>query len=470
MAAGRRGTGACRGGPGIALLLAGGLLLPGTGAVQGQQGSPARTVEASRGWIGIVHEGDGQGAPALHEFPGGHTGLVVKDVVAGSPARAAGLRPGDVILAMDGRPLAPATPTMLQVRDGQAVQLRLLRDGRVVETRLVAARRPSEPELVALGERTARVDSLRVHIIQEMDSLLERDQRLGRSHSIISIFRLEEEGRPVVVVQAPRSPEASTGGPAVPAPPPAPPGVREPVFPFRFEVTGEGAPSGGDRPEPWGWVSGLMGQEPGGVPFGTFVLSRDRVDGLVEELKAVRGSLEALQAEERARERQRGSGEAGREGSRLETDLQRVRDAQRRLHAEAQRLEREMRLEGQRSLRREAQVPPAWTPAVAPPVPGRPLSPYVLGQRMVAGAEMTALNPDLAEYFGGEEGLLVLDVVSGSPAAEAGILVGDVVTRMGDRAVRTLDEARLAVESSGHGPIPVTLVRRGRSILATLPR
>jgi serine protease Do len=83
---------------------------------------------------------------------------------------------------------------------------------------------------------------------------------------------------------------------------------------------------------------------------------------------------------------------------------------------------------------------------------------------------VTPLNPDLAGYFGGEEGLLVLQVIPGSPAAEAGFVAGDIITRMGDRRVLDVEQARAALERSPRGPIPVTLVRRGRSVLVDLPR
>jgi hypothetical protein len=452
--------------PSLILVLVGGLMLPcGVGA-QVQQPLPGGSATSRPGWIGIVYDAEVGGAPALRQFPGDHTGLLVKDVVEGSPALEAGLRPGDVLLALDGRPLASAFPGMLQVRDGQRILLRLLRDGAVVEAPLVAAPRPATLARGGGQERSARVDSLRVRIIQEMDSLLERDQRLGRSHSIVSIFRWEEEDGPMVVVRESPSP------PATPSPPPVPGRGTETALPFRVQATTQReAPEGGETLVLRGWLSEGAGQDSRGLPFGAFVLSRDRVDGLVAELQAVRGSLEALRVQERARERELATELRTRgEGNPSDATLERVREAQRRLLEEAQRLEREMRLEGRRSIQRETPAPPAWTPASPPSPPARPPSPWVLGQRMVAGAEVTSLNPDLAEYFGGEEGLLVLQVLPGTPAADAGLQAGDVVTRLGDRRVRTVDQARGALEATPPGAIPVTLVRRGRSVLTTLPR
>lgn len=465
-----------RGTPGVVLALAaGGLLLSGPPPLQGQEVAPT-AASARQGWIGIVYDGDAQGAPMVQAVSG-RSGLVVKDVVAGSPAVEAGLRPGDVIVAMDGRPFTASSSGMLRVQAGQTLRLRIVRDGRVLESSLVAAPRPSEAVIAGLQGRTARVDSLRIRIIQEMDSLLERDERLGRSHSIISLYRSADEEVPVVLVRgpqppgaAPRAPVAAPGSRSAPPAPPLPTQGVEPVFPFRFEVRESSGGQGAGTSVSWGWISAGVGEGAGGVPFGTFVLSTDRVDGLVAQLQEVRGSLEALRAEEFARQRELNERrQRGDQVVRNDAALQRVREAQRALLNEAERLEREMREEGRRSIERELPSP-AWTPLNLPSLTLRPASPYVLGERMVAGAEVTALNPDLAEYFGGEEGLLVLQVIPGSPAAEAGFEAGDIVTRLGNRRVQTVDGARMALESSGQGPIPVTLVRRGRSVLVTLPR
>lgn len=426
-----------RGSPRVVLALAaGGLTLPAPGALQGQQYAPPVAVASRQGWIGIIYDGDGRGAPALRTMDG-HTGLVVVDVVAGSPAMGADLRPGDLILAMDGESLSSGSRRMLLLREGETVRVRLLREGRVLESRLVAGPRPPESVLAGLQSRAARVDSLRIRIIQEMDSLLERDQRLGRSHSIINLYHSDMGGEPVHRVRSPRP-------------------------------DGEAPPSPGVS---LSWVFENAGADGVGVPFGAFVLSRNRVEGLVTELQGVRGALEELRAEEMAHQRELALRQVD-EGSSIRADaaLQRVREARRQLLAEAQRLEGEMRMEGRRSIEREAPPLPPWTPLPAPAETRRPLSPYVLGQRVVAGAEVTALNPELAAYFGGEEGLLVLLVLPGSPASEAGFQAGDIVTRMGDRRVETVDQARSALESSSQGPIPVTLVRRGRSVMVNLPR
>lgn len=60
-----------------------------------------------------------------------------------------------------------------------------------------------------------------------------------------------------------------------------------------------------------------------------------------------------------------------------------------------------------------------------------------------------------------EEGAYVVEVTEGSPAAEAGIQVGDVITSIGDQAITSADGAILAVRSHNIGDTVEVGVRRG---------
>ena len=71
---------------------------------------------------------------------GASAGLAVLHVFRGTPAAAAGLRPGDVLLSINGEPAASARAVMQQVLNtapGQRLSMRVLRNGavRVVEAR-----------------------------------------------------------------------------------------------------------------------------------------------------------------------------------------------------------------------------------------------------------------------------------------------------------------------------------------------
>ena len=73
------------------------------------------------------------------------TGAVVQDVTPGSPAERAGLRPYDVIAAVDGQAVSTGDQLIALVsarRPGEAVTLRVTRDGRDISTLVKLAERP----------------------------------------------------------------------------------------------------------------------------------------------------------------------------------------------------------------------------------------------------------------------------------------------------------------------------------------
>ncbi len=53
------------------------------------------------------------------------------------------------------------------------------------------------------------------------------------------------------------------------------------------------------------------------------------------------------------------------------------------------------------------------------------------------GIETEALNPQLADFFGVKQGVLIRSVMNGSPAEKAGIKAGDVLTRVEEQDVIT---------------------------------
>jgi membrane-associated protease RseP (regulator of RpoE activity) len=99
----------------------------------------------------------------------------------------------------------------------------------------------------------------------------------------------------------------------------------------------------------------------------------------------------------------------------------------------------------------------------------RPLTPYLLGRNIVAGAEVVDLRPELAEYFNVAGGVLVVDVAPGTPAAISGILPGDVITRVDQVGVRSVEDLRFGVSQAGE-TLPITLIRRETSIQVLLRR
>jgi S1-C subfamily serine protease len=91
-----------------------------------------------------------------------------------------------------------------------------------------------------------------------------------------------------------------------------------------------------------------------------------------------------------------------------------------------------------------------------------------VGQRAVAGAEFTPMNPGLADYFRVKEGLLVLRVAPGTPAARAKLEEGDVVTRAGGKPVPSVRDLRRAITAARGRELPLEIVRKGKRQTLTL--
>ena len=88
-----------------------------------------------RGWLGIQ----------LGEFGDGQPGLLVENVLAGSPAAAAGLAPGDRILAVDGVASESRRQVLRQIamaQPGSPVALSVLRGDKTVSLAATAGTRP----------------------------------------------------------------------------------------------------------------------------------------------------------------------------------------------------------------------------------------------------------------------------------------------------------------------------------------
>jgi membrane-associated protease RseP (regulator of RpoE activity) len=94
-----------------------------------------------------------------------------------------------------------------------------------------------------------------------------------------------------------------------------------------------------------------------------------------------------------------------------------------------------------------------------------------LGMRAVAGAELSELNPGLAEYFGTDEGVLVLDARAGTPAARAGLQAGDVIMQAGQTRVSSIQQLRRAIDRAPPGTaVQLHVMRRGQTIELSLAR
>jgi serine protease Do len=95
---------------------------------------------------------------------------------------------------------------------------------------------------------------------------------------------------------------------------------------------------------------------------------------------------------------------------------------------------------------------------------------YAFSGRPRLGVEVRGLNEDLAPYFKTKagEGVLVLEVKEESVAEEAGIKAGDVIQKVGDETIATVDDLLESLEDFEEGDeVAIQLMRKGKKTTVT---
>jgi serine protease DegQ len=100
----------------------------------------------TRGWIGVELQGV---TPALAESfkLGTLEGAIINGVLTGGPADKAGVKPGDVLVSIDGRPVADPQGVLNLVTGivpGTAAKMKMKRKGQDVEIAITVGRRPKQ--------------------------------------------------------------------------------------------------------------------------------------------------------------------------------------------------------------------------------------------------------------------------------------------------------------------------------------
>jgi serine protease Do len=115
-----------------------------------------------RGTIGVVSQDI---TPLMSDALGinHHPGVILSDVLPRSAAEAAGLEPGDVVLAVDGRPITQGRQMqaeLLQRAIGDQLKIDILRDGKTLQKTVAIVERPKSPlalaDLVSSGSNLVR--------------------------------------------------------------------------------------------------------------------------------------------------------------------------------------------------------------------------------------------------------------------------------------------------------------------------
>lgn len=145
--------------------------------------TPAPAAAPGSGWLGVRSqlmvemEVDGSSATASR--------LTITDVYRGGPAWAVGIRAGDVVVGVNGRPLQLERFQSLAQRlmPGDPVSLTVQRGARTLQYSLEASPRPGADELVPRQLQEA-LDSTRVAFLTRFDSV-------ERTHPVEMPFRVE---------------------------------------------------------------------------------------------------------------------------------------------------------------------------------------------------------------------------------------------------------------------------------------
>jgi Do/DeqQ family serine protease len=106
-----------------------------------------RTGSVTRGWIGVELQ---EISPALAESfkLGGTEGAIIGGVLRNGPADKAGVKPGDVLLAIEGKPVTDPQSVlnvMAGLAPGTSAKLKLRRTGQELELAVSVGRRPKPP-------------------------------------------------------------------------------------------------------------------------------------------------------------------------------------------------------------------------------------------------------------------------------------------------------------------------------------
>jgi membrane-associated protease RseP (regulator of RpoE activity) len=380
-----------------------------------------------RGWIGISLE-------VLEDEWGRTESVIIIGVVAGSPADEAGVRPGDRLLAInhldEARELAELAER-LEVYPGDGVVMEVGRAGTKHRVRLTASVRPDD-----------FVPSQVVEVRYAPDMV----ERWVRAMDSMRVELIRSEGHEVEIRSAQRA------------------GTTQRIR-IRQALSAD--------PE----VTVIAGGSTVQVPFEFFIFRGEEHDSLRQEMVELNQMVTQLELRMGEREEQlRRVGGQGDVHIRQDNEFLRLSSLLNEAALRSSGLETTMAEAARQTAGLEYTIAPSGgQPNVLVPEGGnpraefRPLTPYLVGRNRVAGAEVTNIRPELAEYFGVSGGVLVLDVSAGTPAALAGIVPGDVITRLDQVGVRSVEDLRFSVSMAGES-LPLSLVRQGASIQVLLRR
>ncbi|MGD2122831.1 MAG: PDZ domain-containing protein [Gemmatimonadota bacterium] len=431
--------------------------------------------ETSSGWIGFYFEFAKAAVDGRER-----TVALITEVVQGSPAELAEMKAGDLVTHLDGQPVSPEIFASLRqtLEPGDLVRLTVVQDGQTSE-RLVEAARPPARIVVTpdADEMIIHLETLSEGIVRNLDSVR------------LSIEGLRVRGEPgEMSVRVLRSPADS---------------LTKNQIGFSFQMRDVFLDSLAFGPDVF------LSAPDFGMPFEALIVQSDATLGLKEELALLRKELTGVQRAALARQRELSAAIQGSTEQILREDetYQQYRAQEAALVAEQAQLTERLKqvseeelqrqwaevtsrseeafLQAQRAQiealrdsernqrefeRRSREIYQNWEDREADRGEWiRFRSPIIEGQTVVYGAQLAPLNPQLAEYFSVEHGVMVIEVLEDTPAADAGLQGGDIIVSVGGEEVATLSDLRFGL-AAFEGPLQVGVIRKGEPVEVQIRR
>ena len=136
----------------------------------------------TRAWLGVyIQDLTPELAAQFGVEPG--SGVLISDVVPGSPAESAGIKRGDIITAVNGKPVHNTNELQLEImyrQPGDTVTVELLREGQKLTVQVVLGERPTEEALARMtpGGKAAEEEEYFGMVLRELTPELARRYRV----------------------------------------------------------------------------------------------------------------------------------------------------------------------------------------------------------------------------------------------------------------------------------------------------
>ena len=162
--------------------------------------------EVTRGWLGVLIQ---DVSPEIAEYYGkkGLKGVLLSEVYEGEPAAEAGLKPGDIIIELNGKPVDSVrklTSAVANIPVGDTAEIKVLREGKEMTFKAKVAKR-DENKLAGLSGTPGKAPSAGKEDAYGL-GLSDLDAALTKK------FGIDEETKGVVITAVKPKSEAAKAG------------------------------------------------------------------------------------------------------------------------------------------------------------------------------------------------------------------------------------------------------------------